>query len=133
MGIFKSRGRSGGSAPAGNYYGGNGRYGAGPDDRSLFAAGRSLAHAPEAFEDFARMLDAWAREFEEDQPADLSIPEQIRAAIGVVRSLGADSGDWQANYRRRHEADEQRLESPARGSRTVEAKRDVRAAHNEGL
>jgi hypothetical protein len=133
MGLFKGRGSGKAPAPAGNYYGGNGRYGAGPDDRSMFAAGRSLSHASEAFEDFAGMLSAWARELEEDQPMDLSIPEQIRAAIGVVRTLGADSAEWAANYRRRHEEDEKRLASPARGSRHVESKRDVTAAHREGL
>jgi hypothetical protein len=133
MPLFGGNKQSNPPADAGsNFYGGNGRYGAGPDDRSMFAYGRSLRHGPEAFEDFAKMLDEWAREGEDSQPVDISIPEQIRAAAQVIRSLGSDSTDWYANYRRREDAAEARMDAPARGSRAVEEKRDLGAARREG-
>lgn len=129
----RTSGGGGGAAPAGNasaYY--RGTAGAG-DDRSMFAYGKSLERAPEAFEDFARMLGAWAREGEDDQPVDPAVAEQIRAAQQIVTQLGVDSSDWAPNFRRRESAALSRLDSPARGSRYVEEKRDVGAARREGL
>jgi hypothetical protein len=97
------------------------------DDQSLFKAGQGLKAAPEKFNEFARELAAWARQLREDQPMAEAVPDQIEAAVQVIKALGADSEAWHATYRHGNAVDIDRAETPRRGSHAVEAKADVTA------
>jgi hypothetical protein len=111
---------------------GAGRH-SGGEEESLFKAGDSLKAWPASFEELAASVSARARQIREEQPMAEAVPDAMEAAAAVLRALGADAEGWYSSYAAGNEADRARLETPRRGSRTVEGRADVRAAERDGM
>jgi hypothetical protein len=103
------------------------------EGKSLYAFGDALRGAPNLLNDMARIFDDWANLAHEEHVMSEVVVEHIRSAAKLIRAIGVDSAEWHSAYRKNHEMDVARVETPRRGSRAAEKRADVTASEQDGF
>jgi hypothetical protein len=98
---------------------------------SLYVWGESLKACPQVIGDFAAQFERLAAQAEDEQPADSGLSDQIRAVAAQLRAAETAATDWHPTFRRQHDADIARVETPRKGSAHIEERADAGRARRD--